>query len=77
MFKALALALLLAGAGAPNAALAQTPPTRAELAAYTGLHAAAAQGDLESAPISMLAMATDARRFTSPPFRGAGPQLAS
>jgi ankyrin repeat protein len=48
MFKALALALLLAGAGAPNAALAQTPPTRAELAAYTGLHAAAAQGHLES-----------------------------
>jgi ankyrin repeat protein len=48
MFKALALAMLLAGAGASNAALAQTPPTKAELAAYTGLHAAAAQGHLES-----------------------------
>ena len=47
MFKGLAIALLLAGAAAPNPAPAQTPPTKAELASYTGLHAAAAQGRLE------------------------------
>ena len=35
------LALLLA----PAPALAQVPPSKAEIAAYTGLHAAAAKGD--------------------------------
>ncbi len=44
MFKGLAIALLLAGAAAPNPARAQTPPTEVELSSYTGLHAAAAQG---------------------------------
>ncbi|MBX9758973.1 MAG: ankyrin repeat domain-containing protein [Beijerinckiaceae bacterium] len=48
MFRTLALAVLIAGAAAQHEARAQTPPTRAELAAYTGLHAAAAQGQLES-----------------------------
>lgn len=45
-----ALALWAAAAGiwmaTPPAARAQTPPTAAEIAAYQGLHAAAARGDL-------------------------------
>lgn len=45
----IALTLLLAAAPA----LAQTPPSASELAAYTGLHAAAAKGDVET--ISRLA----------------------
>lgn len=43
---AFALAIL---AFIPVAAWAQVPPTRDEIAAYTGLHAAAARGDAESA----------------------------
>jgi uncharacterized protein len=43
----------------PAAALAQVPPTPAELAAYSGLHAAAAKGDL--AAIDKLAVSTAAR----------------
>ncbi len=37
--------LLLALVAAPTPALAQVPPGKAEIAAYTGLHAAAAKGD--------------------------------
>jgi ankyrin repeat protein len=49
MFNPLALVALLGiGFGVMGAASAQTAPTSAELAAYGGLHAAAAQGSLES-----------------------------
>ncbi|HEX8167012.1 MAG TPA: ankyrin repeat domain-containing protein [Beijerinckiaceae bacterium] len=45
--RPLLLAAALVGLGPP--ALAQTPPTAAEVAAYRGLHAAAARGDAEEA----------------------------
>jgi len=51
--RALLGALLLATALAPTGATAQVPPSAAELAAYTGLHAAAARGD--AAEIARLA----------------------
>lgn len=47
MFKPLALWLALGAALAAWPACAQTPPTKAELAAYSGLHAAAAAGNTE------------------------------
>ncbi len=43
--RRLALLAVLAAAALPWAARAQTPPSPAELAAYEGLHAAAAEGD--------------------------------
>ena len=44
--RALALACLIAGLLGAAAVSAQTPPTPSEIAAYQGLHAAAARGDV-------------------------------
>jgi ankyrin repeat protein len=45
----MALAVGAVGMSAAERAHAQTPPSAAEIAAYTGLHAAAAQGDVAAA----------------------------
>ena len=46
--RRLALITVLVHGLAGTAAFAQTPPSRAELAAYAGLHAAAAKGDMQA-----------------------------
>ena len=46
MARMLLIALALVGATLAGSAAAQTPPDAAELAAYRGLHAAAASGDI-------------------------------
>jgi uncharacterized protein len=42
------VALVLSALAAPLPALAQTPPSPAEISAYSGLHAAAAKGDVDA-----------------------------
>ena len=63
MRAALAITLGLAsGAAWHGAALAQVPPSATERGSYTGLHAAAAQGDLEALATGLAAGADiDAR----------------
>src|SRR5262245_34598763 len=46
MTRTLLIAAALAAAASMGPVSAQTPPTTAELAAYRGLHAAAASGDI-------------------------------